>query len=147
MRTLGIDLAAQNERTAACLIEWGDDSALVDWLVELAESVDAIGIDAPFGFPEGIVQALPQRAAGGRWTDAPKDELRYRITDRFVREHTKRSPLSAPSDLIAVAAWRCAGLLDRLRPAGSAPHSRLGDDGVYEVYPGAALTCWGFERN
>jgi predicted nuclease with RNAse H fold len=158
MRTLGIDLAAQNPRTAACLIEWSPDNALVatpvvgkkgtelDWLVDLADGVEAVGIDAPFGFPDAVVKALPEWASGGTWTDAPKEELRYRITDRFVRDHTRRSPLSASSDLIAVAAWRCAALLDRLRGPGQAALSRFGEDGVYEVYPGAALTCWGFDR-
>jgi predicted nuclease with RNAse H fold len=153
VRTLGIDLAAQNAGTAACAIEWDDGRAVVgtpelggkrdglDWLVELARGADATGIDAPFGFPDTAVRALSAWADGDRWTDASTLELRFRITDRFVQEQTGRWPLSSSSDLIAITAWRCAALLDRL-----GVRSRTGDDGVYEVYPGAALTCWRFNR-
>jgi hypothetical protein len=157
VRTLGIDLAAQNENTATCVIEWETASALVAapvlatkgtdlrWLVELAGAADVVGIDASFGFPEAVVEALPTWADGGRWSGATTDELRFRITDRFVRDLTTLSPLSASSNLIAITAWRCAAFLDLLRD-GSMPLCRLGDDSVYEVYPGAALTRWDFER-
>ena len=153
MRTLGIDLAAQNPRTAVCAIDWDDEQARVhapelggkregdDWLVELARDADAVGIDAPFGFPDVAVNALSVWAERGRWTSASVHELRFRITDRFVHEETGRWPLSSSSDLIAITAWRCARLLDRLDVK-----SRTGDDRVYEVYPGAALTCWRFVR-
>lgn len=61
--SLGIDLASQNKKTAACVIAWhlgaasarlpasgpaGDD---IDWLVELSAEAQWIGIDAPFGWP------------------------------------------------------------------------------------------------
>jgi predicted nuclease with RNAse H fold len=155
--SLGIDLASQNKNTAACFIEWRADCAFVrcpvsgpagedvDWLVELAKQARWVGIDAPFGWPEAAVNALVSWAGGGRWPDASKDEMRYRVTDRYVRETTGIPPLSVSSDRIAVAAWRCARLLDALR-TDRPPVDRMGGDGIFEVYPGAALTCWGFNR-
>ena len=46
--------------------------------------------------------------------------------------------MSVSSDLIAVPAWRCMGLLDRL-----GVNDRAGGDGAFEVYPAAALCAWG----
>ncbi len=91
------------------------------------------------------MQALVSWAAGERWPDVSKDELRYRVTDRIVREMTGLSPLSVSSDRIAVTAWRCARLLDLLR-TGEHGVDRAGRDGIFEVYPAAALTCWGLSR-
>jgi len=156
--TAGIDLAAQNAKTAACVIEWHADRAVArppvaagkgeddDWLVDLVGEATATGIDAPFGWPEAFVRALPAWADGGRWSVADKADLRFRTTDRRVADRVSRTPLSVSSDRIAITAWRCARLLDRLRPADGRPVSRTGDDGIFEVYPGAALACWGFKR-
>lgn len=155
--SLGIDLAAQNKNTAACVIEWhagtasarlpvsGPPGESIDWLVKLSGEARWVGIDAPFGWPVAVAEALAAWANGGRWPNADKDDLRYRLTDQYVREMTKISPLSVSSDWIAVAAWRCARLLDALRPNGR-PVDRTGKDGIFEVYPGAALTCWGLNR-
>jgi predicted nuclease with RNAse H fold len=155
--SVGIDLAAQNKNTAACVIEWRRGSATaraplcgpagedLDWLVSVCGPANAIGIDAPFGWPEHAVQALVSWAAGEGWPDVSKDELRYRATDRIVREGTGISPLSVSSDRIAVTAWRCALLLDLLR-TGEHAVDRAGRDGIFEVYPAAALTCWGLSR-
>jgi predicted nuclease with RNAse H fold len=155
--SLGIDFAAQNKKTAACFINWERGQAVaqkpvfgnagegVDWIVGLAAKAECVGIDAPFGWPAAIIEALPTWASGGRWPAVDKDDLRYRRTDQAVRRATNRSPLSVSSDRIAVTAWRCARLLDALRP-GERAIDRLGADGVFEVYPGAALTQWGFTR-
>jgi len=155
--SVGIDLAAQNKNTAACVIEWrpgqatarapivGPEGEDLDWLVRLCTPARAVGIDAPFGWPDHAVQALAAWARGERWPDVSKDELRYRVTDRMVREATGHPPLSVSSDRIAVAAWRCARLLDLLRTS-ERPVDRTGRDGVFEVYPGAALTRWGLDR-
>jgi hypothetical protein len=53
--------------------------------------------------------------------------------------------LSVSSDRIALAAWRCARLLSGLQNEGR-PVDRKGNGGVYEAYPGAALTRWGLNR-
>lgn len=156
-RSLGVDLAAQNKKTAVCVVEWrsgntaalppvlGSDGDDLDWIVDLAHGADSVGIDAPFGWPDAVVDALQRWAAGERWPDVDKDDLRFRLTDQRVREAIRRPPLSVSSDRIAVTAWRCARLLDRLRRDDRAV-DRLGADDIFEVYPGAALTAWGFTR-
>lgn len=156
--SVGVDLAAQNANTAVCVMEWHPDRAVAHapivsekgdtdgWIMELVAGAAWVGIDAPFGWPDAIVRALPIWAAEGRWTPAGKTDLTYRLTDQIVTTTTRRRPLSVSSDRIAITAWRCARLLDQLGQARGRPISRVGDDHVYEVYPGAALTCWEFDR-
>ena len=68
MLTLGIDLASQPEKTAACLIAWNSDHATIDTLkvcltdddlVLLGEKADKIGVDVPFGWPARFVRGGP----------------------------------------------------------------------------------------
>ena len=167
VRTLGIDLASQPARTAVCEIEWREDGAVEIRrptrghddlaLVDAMREADAVGIDAPFGWPRFLIDNLPAYAHEGRWPPKPEgageswvDEIRYRETDRFVRSWTKEklgfrvSPLSVSSDRIAYCAWRCAGLLHRHSEATDTALDRLGDrTGVFEGYPAAALAAWG----
>lgn len=151
MRTLGIDLASQPAKTAVCLVEWAADVARVvevvvgaddDRLLELVREADRAGIDAPFGWPRPFVALLAAHrdgVAGDRvWTPVRRDALRFRRTDVVVREALGRWPLSVSSDLIAIVAMRCAGLLDRL---GIEDRSGLGQ--VVETYPAVALRRWG----
>lgn len=166
MRTLGIDLAARPERTAICMINWGDDGSVEveipkvgcddrDLLAAMRRA-DAVGIDAPFGWPRFIVEHLPKYAAEGKWPPKPEgpgeewlDRIRYRETDRFIRQWThdnlsfRISPLSVSSDRIAFCAWRCAGLLHRHAMDTHGEVDRLGStNGVFEVYPSVALAAW-----
>lgn len=152
MRTLGIDLAAQAATTAACAIDWADGAATVSLLdvgvddrraLDLIGGSDVVGIDAPFGWPLPFVELVRrhQEAAGdgAAWTPARRDDLRFRRTDHVVRDRLGRWPLSVSSDLIAIVAMRCAGLLDRLGVV-----DRSGSGRVVEVYPAVALARWGF---
>jgi hypothetical protein len=170
---LGVDLSAQPAKTACCRIQWPLEgpaeivSLDLGWtdnrLLELSPDVDAIGIDAPFGFPKLINDALPTYAKDGRFPVRPVEEsveswaqrLRFRETDRAVHRHLsavyglKLWPLSVSSNLIAVCAWRCAGILTQLSEADAANLDRVGDGPrgdrplVVEVYPAAALAVWG----
>src|SRR4051794_39783477 len=99
MITVGIDLAAQPEKTAACRLEWGNGGSaevvIPDrrWddkeLGALCGQADAIGIDAPFGFPRLITRALSEYARTGRFPERGQDDsveewsqrLRFRETD------------------------------------------------------------------
>lgn len=150
MLTLGIDLASQPRTTAACTIAWQGATASVQALelglddaalVERSNGVTAIGIDAPFGWPAPFVEMVKRHQAGepvaAPWSTARRDELRFRRTDLRVHELTGRWPLSVSSDLIAIVAMRCAGLLD-----GLAVTDRSGDGRVYEVYPALSLFQW-----
>jgi hypothetical protein len=157
METTGIDLAAQDAKTAVCTITWrghtasvspplgGVDGITEEALVEAVRRGNWVGIDSPFGWPAGFVRAVGGYAEREPWPDIDADALRYRLTDRLVRDDLRVSPLSVSSDRIGVTAWRCARLLTLAR-AGKKAADRMGRDRIVEVYPGAALTRWGLER-
>lgn len=161
MRTLGIDLASQAAKTALCEITWSHDSArVVDLTGNLSDeellrrAADlrqaatatgeswAIGIDAPFGWPTQFVDFLNQSSAGAAplppWDSDRRKQLSYRRTDHAVVATVGLHPLAVSADRIALPAMRCAGLLAALGAS-----DRSGANGVYEVYPAAALKTWG----
>ena len=159
----------------SCAIEWDSGRAFVEApqlgrpsgdLIDAMQMADWIGIDAPFGWPDAMVDAIHRYAPQGNWPVAAVPErLRYRMTDRFVHEVISEErdvsvwPLSVSSDRIAVCAWRCADLLrgfsehtgwllDRVGvPAtGGSSNAASGgpvERGVIEVYPAGALALWG----
>lgn len=175
LRTLGVDLAAQDKKTASCAIEWDSGHAFVEVplvggpsgdLIDAMQEADWIGIDAPFGWPDAMVDAVHRYATEGSWpAGAAPERLRHRMTDRFVQRVISEQrdvsirPLSVSSDRIAVCAWRCAELLreygkrtgwlvDRVGvPATSsscnAASGHSGERGIIEVYPAGALAMWG----
>jgi hypothetical protein len=158
MDTIGIDLAAQDKKTGMCTIRWRSGAGAVgpprvglDGGIDEAALLDAVrsgtwvGIDSPFGWPSTFVDAVSGYARRNPWPDVEPDVLRYRLTDRIVRDELKLSPLSVSSDLIGVTAWRCARLLTLAR-SGRKAADRAGRDRIVEVYPGAALKRWGLER-
>jgi len=157
MDTTGIDLAAQDAKTAVCTIRWrartayvapplgGADGITEDALVDAVSQGDWVGIDSPFGWPARFVRAVSGYAEREPWPDADPDALRYRLTDQLVRKEVRLSPLSVSSDRIGVTAWRCARLLTLAR-AGRKAADRTGRDRIVEVYPGAALTRWNLDR-
>lgn len=155
MLTLGIDLAAKDERTALCLMSWGDGRPRLERLVardvsdglisELGVGTDVVAIDAPFGWPIPFINVVRAYDAGSSWPATQPTGLWFRRTDLVVQATLGgRSPLSVSSDRIARPAERAARLLTLLGPTGR-PASRDGSDGVIEVYPAGALRFWGFE--
>ncbi|CAB4865579.1 unannotated protein [freshwater metagenome] len=159
--TIGIDLAAQDANTASCRMAWGSDGPRVEaltvgrsdaQLLEDAAGASAVGIDAPFGWPEPFFEAIAAHRTGGAWPGRGRDAeeyrrgLRLRTTDRAVHALTGLTPLSVSADRIAIAAFRCALLLDLLAAEQGETADRSGCDGrVAEVYPAAALRQWGLE--
>ncbi len=153
MRTLGIDLASRPRNTAACVLAWENGTASVESLarglddealLDLARSVDGVGIDAPFGWPSSFVDLVTHHHAGRpsttEWEDPDlRRSLRLRRTDLWVwaEGFTGRPPLSVSTDLIAMPALRCAGLLGRMGVT-----DRSGNERVFETYPAAALGVW-----
>jgi predicted nuclease with RNAse H fold len=151
MRTVGIDLAAEPKKTAACQVWWDDGAPRIEWLsrgvvddalVDRITAADKAGIDAPFGWPEPFVEAMIAHRDRASWPGRDhldgrefRRELSFRVTDRHVTP--TRRPLSVSTDKIGVTAFRCALLLDRL-----APVDRVGRGKVIEVYPAAALVRW-----
>jgi hypothetical protein len=121
MNVLGIDLAAQPERTGVVVLETaGDrtslhpvsDRATDDVLVELAKTVDVVGVDAPLGYT-------------GRW------------------------PLSVSADKLGIVAMRCALLQERFAAQvwEGQRQPRNGRSRLVETYPAGALHVWGLPRN
>jgi predicted nuclease with RNAse H fold len=156
--TLGVDLAAADERTATAVVEWSGQRATVrdvrlgvsdDDLIKTIRVADKAGVDCPLGWPAKFVTFLVAQQAdrllppaadidGASW----RRELAYRVTDQVVRAEVGLIPLSVSADRIAHAAFRCAALLARLAEQGE-PVDRTGDGVVVEVYPAAALRRWG----
>jgi predicted nuclease with RNAse H fold len=156
MKTLGIDLAAQPAKTAACALEWTETGVSVtylnrgendDALLAHIRSADRIGIDAPFGWPDDFVEAVTAHSLlepwPGRGLDQPafRARLAFRETDRHMIDAESR-PLSVSTDRIGVTAMRCAYLLDRISEDGMI--DRVGRGKLIEVYPAATLRRWGF---
>ena len=146
--TLGVDLAAQPENTAYCLIEWVKPNARIielrcgaddTILLERFGRSDKIGIDAPFGWPTAFADAVYAHQRRNVWPAVSTASLRYRTTDHIVRERIKRWPLSVSSDLLGVTAMRAARLLSETGRIDRSGHGRF-----VEVYPAAALHIWGF---
>jgi predicted nuclease with RNAse H fold len=124
MRTLGIDLAAQRRNTAICVIEWDAGDVSVSMpdagfenpeLLAHIQDVDAVGIDAPFGWPEAFTDSLSQYADRGTWPMQSSEQLMYRETDRAVRELLARRDPAIKLNALSVSS-------DRIAPGG-APHS------------------------
>lgn len=154
MRTVGIDVAAQPNKTATCWIEWAQGSATVDEdspeivddaeIRRCVESANKVGIDIPLGWPTVFVEAVGRHHRHEPWQENDPAELRLRATDRWVTARARRPegsdepaihPLSVSTDRIGVPALRIAralGLLDR-----------SGSGRIVEVYPKAALYVWG----
>lgn len=95
-------------------------------------------MDSPFGWPRAFTAAVSAWAGGGDWPVAEPAALRFRATDVAVHERVGVWPLSVSTDRIGVCAFRCARLLARW-----GVEDRTGRGGVAEVYPAAALRCWG----
>jgi hypothetical protein len=152
-RTIGIDLSAAPERTAACVVNWEAQRAHVVTLIlgltdaQLVELVaehrpSKVGIDAPFGWPTPFVEAVSSYTSAGAWPGSDRSPLTLRTTDRVVwAEAGGRPPLSVSSDRIAACAMRCAWLLSRW--AEEQPLDRTGAGLFVEVYPAPALRRWG----
>jgi predicted nuclease with RNAse H fold len=145
MITLGIDLSSMPTGTAACSIVWDENRAVAsspvvhcndDRLDALISESDAIGIDAPFGWPGDFVAAVANWTADA-WSPAGRDRFQFRETDRAVRERIGRWPLSVSTDRIALPAMRAMALLRR-----QGVIDRSGDGRFFEVYPAASLYAW-----
>ena len=146
MRTGGIDLAAQPENTALCVIEWDRGAAhvvevsapITDADIRKAfEGVDKLGVDVPLGWPQPFVYAIAQHSRLRPWPRDSARNLRFRYTDSVVHDRTGRWPLSVSTDRIGITAFRAAQVLPAM--------PRDGSDVLVEVYPAASLRCWGFD--
>ena len=147
MLTLGIDLASMPKDTAACLVRWECGRAVAEApqlgctdadLDALIREADAIGIDAPFGWPDAFRAAVDAWTAT-TWTDNAelRECLRLRLTDRHVHKQLGLIPLSVSTDRISLPAMRAMALLHR-----HGVTDRGGDGRFFEVYPAGSLKFW-----
>ena len=125
MQTLGVDLSSLKGKTAACSLRWNGQHAEVEQLALGLENEDLLplmrashmtGLDAPFGWPADFPLAVTAWTKTGRWPLPWPDHeqtrrLRLRVTDRWLEDRLKKTPLSVSSAGIAVTAWRAAALL------------------------------------
>lgn len=158
MKVLGIDLAAQPERTGIVVLEVrADRPSLVpvrepasdDTLVELAATVDVVGIDAPLGWPVNFVAAVSAHERLKPWLGkVDRSELCFRRTDEHVKQRTGRWPLSVSTDKLGIVAMRCALLQERFAAEawGGQRQPRDGSGRLVETYPAGALHVWGLPR-
>lgn len=155
MITVGVDLAAQTDRTAIAVVEWSAAGATVvelatggtdEQIVQAVLASQRAGIDCPFGWPEGFVdlvtahrdhRVIPPTSSGRDW----RRGLALRETDLHVYHRTGLTPLSVSADRIGHVAMRCAALLASLELLG-VDCDREGTGRVAEVYPAAALKLW-----
>jgi predicted nuclease with RNAse H fold len=160
MLTVGVDLAAEPERTAVARIEWSGGRARIcdvvcgaddDVVLTAIAAAQKAGIDCPLGWPDDFVafvaahQAGPVTVPGDLTGREWRRRLTLRLTDRVVHQETGLTPLSVSADRIGHVALRCAGLLAQLAQRGQAV-DRSGRGTVIEVYPAASLKMWGFHR-
>jgi len=152
--TLGLDLSTANAKTAACVLDWntGPDCRAAhlslghgdDALLALMAQADAVGIDAPFGWPDAFRGTIDGWSERDEWPlGMPRSELRFRLTDDALRSKG-RTPLSVSADRIAATAMRCAELLARHCAAQGEGLDRVSGHAV-EVYPAATLVAWEFD--
>ena len=158
MRVLGIDLAAQPERTGIAVLEvLGGrpcvvpvrDRACDDTLVKLAATADVVGIDAPLGWPVNFVAAISAHERLKPWLGkVDRSELCFRRTDEHVKERTGRWPLSVSTDKLGIVAMRCALLQERFAAEvwEGQRQPRDGSGRLVETYPAGALRVWGLPR-
>lgn len=143
-RLLGVDLASQPTNTSVAVLEGQRlvelrSAANDDDIVALAHDCDAVGLDAPLGWPDDFIAMVTAHHHGVSLPEATPRSLQLRRTDHFVAERIGKRPLSVSTDRIGVVALRGIRILERLRGPGA---DRSGRTGVYETYPGGAVVAW-----
>ena len=160
MLTVGVDLATQPAKTAVATVLWSHSEAQLVALethgtdaaiIAVCQSVDFVGIDAPFGWPDAFTafvdrhQRNTQTVGDGR-TDDSRRSMAFRLTDHIVAKEFGRWPLSVSTDRIGLTAMRASSLLAQLRDLGESV-DRAGDGRFAEVYPAVALKVWGLRAS
>jgi predicted nuclease with RNAse H fold len=156
MRVLGVDLAAQTDKTGVILLEVPaaglpkatliNERASDDVLVRWARQVDYVGVDAPLGWPVNFVAAVSAHERLEPWLGrVDRTDLCFRRTDYEVRAITGRWPLSVSADKLGIVAMRCALLQERFAQEawGGPREPRDGSGRLVETYPAAALQLLG----
>jgi len=160
---IGIDCATKDNKIGLALGHFDENKAyidkvivgsretpvvetVVDWMGQCVSAL--LAVDAPLGWPVGLVQALCFHEAGGPIQLAANEMFR-RLTDREIKRKIGKQPLDVGADKIARTARAALRLLQDLRartgkeiPLAWKPcvGSRAC---VIEVYPAATLAAYG----
>src|SRR5258707_15737496 len=96
MRTVGIDVASKDGKTATCWVDWeggratvaaSDVTAVTDEEIRrCCTEADRVGIDVPLGWPSDFVAAIGRHHDHGTWRDTDMVSLRLRATDRWLTQ-------------------------------------------------------------
>lgn len=167
---VGIDLSTSKASTGVCRLSWGAGMELASETgLSLGEVLDspftAAAVDVPFGWPVDFVLAVTEwskrhdheeTASSQLMTSgygSAGERLRFRTTDRFVRQAAKHLPgapqegwpqgLSVTKDMITGTALHGMHVLGSRYPSLLVGH-KFSDTpgGIVEAYPAAALTAW-----
>ena len=165
---IGVDCAAQPNNTGMARgeieggrltirnVERGDRRrtpavVLREWLGAVSGRPTLLALDAPLGWPVAMGKALNGHRAGLP-IDVHPDYMFRRITDRYVKKQTRKTPLEVGANLIARTAHSALSLLNCLREATNeeiplkwclSPWTGIQ---AIEVYPALTLRALGIEE-
>ena len=167
MKTLiiGIDCATKPEKTGIAVGTFHPERSSVESvhigsqrhpiaqiITDQINSTDRVllALDAPLGWPTDLGPTLHEHQAG-QSIDVHPDILFSRVTDKFVREQTKKKPLEVGADRIARTAHAALSLLNTLRIELNEPIPLAWSNefpqriAAIEVYPAVTLLKKGIE--
>jgi len=114
MLTAGVDLATQSAKTAVAKVLWSHSEAQVVELethgtdatfLAACQSVDFVGIDAPFGWPDAFTAFVDRHLRNTQtvedgMTDDSRRDMAFRLTDHIVaKEFCRGVPGSCAKSL------------------------------------------------
>jgi hypothetical protein len=159
-KTVGVNLSATAIRTALVTIDWTKDGAQVsaplmglsdaELVLRLADAEWA-GFDAPFGWPQAMVNSVYAYTTTGCWTADDKEAFRFRRTERFLRDTVlgqtgrKMWLMSVSVDRLGLTARRMAQVRELLSETVGSRFDRSGSDQIIEISPAASMVMWGFD--
>lgn len=157
MRSVGLDWAVQSKNRAAVCVERSHNAAIAVTSVTtpvsnedaarlcISTENDVVAVDIPFAWPHTFADFVgswtPQNVH--RTTPPDSQPFRFRTTDHFVYQKTRKWPLSISSNLFALGARQWAAVVCMADLGSRIVVTR--DDAaslkpaVIEVYPGATL--------
>lgn len=157
MRSVGLDWAVQSKNRAAVCVERSHDGAIAVTSVttpvsnEDAASLcistenDVVAVDIPFAWPRTFADFVGSWTPQNVHSTTPPDSqpFRFRTTDHFVYQKTRKWPLSISSNLFALGArqWAAVVCMANLGPRIVVTRDDAASlkPAVIEVYPGATL--------